>query len=130
MFKDNLKELRLRNGWSQEELGSKIISKGKPVSGKTVWSWESGRTEPNMGVVQQLADLFHVSADQLVDREKQQLFSSAQEAIKYILGVPLVADFGGYDLSSMTDEEIIAFATEVAEMIKVLSKRYQKGEKI
>lgn len=51
-------------------------------------------------------------------------FKTAQEAIKFILEVPMVADFGGYDLDRMTDEQLINFATEVAGMIQVMSRHY------
>lgn len=56
-----IKYLREKNKYSQEELGKQIN-----VSGKTISSWEISRTEPNMGYVQQLADIFNVSTDYLI----------------------------------------------------------------
>lgn len=56
-----IKSLREKYKFNQEELGKKIN-----VSGKTISSWEISRTEPNMGYVQQLADLFNVSTDYLI----------------------------------------------------------------
>ena len=56
-----IKKLREQNGLNQEELGS-IVG----VSDKTVSSWEINRTEPKMGVVQQLADYFNVTTDYLI----------------------------------------------------------------
>ena len=50
-------------------------------------------------------------------------FNSAQEAIGFILRQPLVADYGGYDLSTMSDEDIIAFANEIAGMILYAAKQ-------
>ena len=38
----------------------------------------------------------------------------------------MVAQFGGYDLDKMTDEEIIEFANDVAGMIELLGKKYKK----
>ncbi len=125
MFGENLKKLRIKFGLSQEELGSKLSVNGKPVSGKTIWSWETGRTEPNMGAVQQLADLFGVSTDVLIKDQGEESrtypnFETAQDAIKFILEVPLVAQYGGYDLNSMTEEELIDFANRVAQMIQIM----------
>lgn len=127
MFGENLRKLRLSYGYSQEELGAKLIVNGKPVSGKTIWSWETGRTEPSMGAVQQLADLFKVSTDALIkDGDNTSYvypnFKTAQEAIKFILSVPLVAQYGGYDLDQMTDEELIDFANRVAQMIQIMHR--------
>lgn len=56
-----LKNLREQHNLSQEELGN-IVN----VSDKTVSSWEINRTEPKMGIVQQLADYFNVTTDYLI----------------------------------------------------------------
>lgn len=60
-----IKQLREKKGMSQEELGD-IVG----VSDKTVSSWEINRTEPKMGIVQQLADYFDVSTDFLIKGEE------------------------------------------------------------
>ena len=46
-----VKQLREKKGMDQKQLGE-IVG----VSDKTVSSWEINRTEPKMGIVQQLAD--------------------------------------------------------------------------
>ena len=38
----------------------------------------------------------------------------------------MIADFGGYDLDSMSDEEIMEMAEDVADMLKIVSKRHKK----
>ena len=53
-------------------------------------------------------------------------FHSVEDAVKFILEQPMVAQFGGYDLDKMTDEEIIEFANDVAGMIELLGKKYKK----
>lgn len=45
-------------------------------------------------------------------------FKTAQEAIKYILEFPMVAQFGGYNLDEMTDQELIDMANLVAQLIR------------
>lgn len=60
-----IKKLREKQGLSQEELGD-IVG----VSDKTVSSWEINRTEPKMGIVQQLADYFKVTTDYLIKGEE------------------------------------------------------------
>ena len=56
-----VKQLREKKGMDQKQLGE-IVG----VSDKTVSSWEINRTEPKMGIVQQLADYFGVSTDYLI----------------------------------------------------------------
>ena len=134
MIGDKIRKYRLAKGMTQEALGERILVNGKPVSGKTVWSWETGRTEPNMGAIQQLADIFGIRTDSLIsddDTQDQKIlpdFKKAEDAVRFILELPLVADFGGYDLSKMTDDQKIGFATEVAKMISVMGDRYPRKE--
>lgn len=70
-----IKKLREKHGMSQEELGD-IVG----VSDKTVSSWEINRTEPKMGIVQQLADYFNVTTDYLIKGEE----SSSTNELKKI----------------------------------------------
>lgn len=136
MIGEMIKKYRLLHGLSQEALGAKIIVNGEPVSGKTIWSWESGRTEPKMGAVQQLADVFGVTTDTLIMNDTSSSprptlpeFKTAQEAIKFILEVPMVAQFGGYNLDTMSDQELIDMANLVAQLIRgVAVSNTGKGE--
>lgn len=59
-----LRELRNEKGWTQNELASKI-----GVSGQTILNWENGIYEPKIHQLIQLADLFNVSVDYLIERE-------------------------------------------------------------
>lgn len=63
---ETIKKLRESMSLNQDELGEII-----EVSGKTISSWEIGRTEPNMGYVQKLSDYFKVSMDYLIYGEDQ-----------------------------------------------------------
>ena len=56
-----IKELRIEKGLSQRELGEKL-----GFSNQTISFWESGKREPSLDYVKQLADFFKVSADFLL----------------------------------------------------------------
>lgn len=62
---ENIKKLRESRKLKQEQLGNHI-----GVGGATISSWETGRTEPNMGYTQALADLFGISTDELIYGKK------------------------------------------------------------
>lgn len=62
---NNIKRIREKRGISQEVLGYKL-----GVSGKTVSSWENGRTEPNMGKLQEIATALKVKISELVYSEE------------------------------------------------------------
>lgn len=59
-----LRELRNKNGLTQNEIAAKL-----GVSGQTILNWENGIYEPKINQLIQLADLFCVSVDYLIERD-------------------------------------------------------------
>lgn len=106
------------------------------VNPATVYRWESGAIGDIPGKkIKALAEILNISPSIIVgsvnddtvhdaDLSPRVLpnFQTAQEAIKFILSVPLVAHYGGYDLEGMTDEELIDFANRVARMIQIMHR--------
>lgn len=62
-FGENLKCLRIQSALMQKEIAS-ILN----VSVRTFQGWESGRTEPSIEKLIQIADFFNVTIDDLVGR--------------------------------------------------------------
>jgi len=75
---NKIKEYRLHNKWTQEELGE-ILN----VSRSTVSSWEVGRNYPDIKTLIEISDLFKVSVDTLLREDENMLksidFNSAQK---------------------------------------------------
>jgi len=73
MFKDKLKDNRLRLGLSQEDLAQKIF-----VSRSAVAKWEQGRGIPEDDSLERLSELFGIPSDVLLSKEdmKQEVMSS------------------------------------------------------
>lgn len=59
-----LRELRIKSGLTQNEIASKL-----GVSGQTILNWENGIYEPKINQLIELANLFDVSIDYLVERK-------------------------------------------------------------
>lgn len=59
-----LRELRIKSGLTQNEIATKL-----GVSGQTILNWENGIYEPKINQLIQLADLFNVSVDYLIERK-------------------------------------------------------------
>lgn len=70
-----ISSLRKANGYTQEGL-AKIIG----VSNKTVSSWETDNSTPDLSLIPILADLLHVSCDEILRGEKNSI--SETEAIE------------------------------------------------
>ena len=59
-----LRELRNKSGLTQNEIAHKL-----GVSGQTILNWENGIYEPKINQLIQLADLFNVTVDYLIERK-------------------------------------------------------------
>ena len=62
-FSNNLRFLRKKFGYSQEFIAEKLGYK----SFTTVQKWESGVSESSVAKLKMLADLFHISMDELLN---------------------------------------------------------------
>lgn len=61
-FSEKLKELRIKNEYSQEQLAELLN-----VSRQAITKWESGKGMPDIDNIKAIADLFDVTLDSLLD---------------------------------------------------------------
>jgi transcriptional regulator with XRE-family HTH domain len=59
---ENIKNIRKKNNITQEELAEKLN-----VTRQAVSSWENGKTEPDIETLTNIAQIFDISIDELVD---------------------------------------------------------------
>lgn len=53
-------------------------------------------------------------------------FKTAESAMKFILEQPAIAAYGGFDINQMSDDEIMGFANELLNQLKLLGYKYKK----
>lgn len=124
MFGQNLKKLRTSKNLSQSKL-SKILG----ISSSTIGMYEQGRRFPDQTILTKIADFFDVSTDYLLGRNLQNPpteFNNATDAMEFILKLPTVMAYGGYDATKLSDEEIIDFANDLLQQIELISYKYKK----
>ena len=90
-FNENLKEARLKSGYSQKEVAEKI-----GVAKSTYSLYESGNREPNVDTIKKISDILKVSADTLLGLEEEP--------------ITLAAHFDGDEYTKDELEEIRQFA--------------------
>lgn len=78
----NIKKLRAYNGMTQEELAVKIH-----VTRQTVSSWETDRTQPDIGILMSLAEAFGVEVEEIIYGKRK---NAAEEKEKLLFGNTLV----------------------------------------
>ena len=96
---------------------------GKPVS-------------PTIEMLCDISKSLHVSLEYLLEMsgylkvnnlaDEYQSFTTPQEALNFILKQEMIADYGGYDLDTMSDDEIMEMAEDVGDMLKIVSRKHRK----
>lgn len=96
---------------------------GKPVS-------------PTIEMLSDISKSLHVSLEYLLEMsgylkvnnlaDEYQSFTTPQEALNFFLKQEMIADYGGYDLDTMSDDEIMEMAEDVGDMLKIVSRKHRK----
>ena len=99
-----IKRLRKTHGWDQKDL-ARLLN----VSNRTISSWETNRTEPNMDMIEKMCELFNCS--------KSEFF---QETVLVNTDIEVIYD--GENLGKM----VIEVPRDRQELFTTLNKRAQK----
>lgn len=116
---------------TQGELGDLINTTRQSIS-----NYEKGKREPNYDTLNDLADIFNVDIDYLLgNTDKTTLlpqsimenykFTSAKEAMKFMLNQTVVMGFNGLDITKLSEEEQIQYANDMLDMMKLVSLKYK-----
>lgn len=89
MISRNLRELRERHKYTQEEIAEKI-----GVSRQAVAKWENGKTVPNINNCVALAELYEVNLDALVGYSDDEKKKGIQPKGKHMFGIVKVGERG------------------------------------
>lgn len=129
----NIKRIRKEKKISMDKLAAEL-----GVSVSTLYRYEDSSIQKiPVKVFDKLCEVLGVSAAELMGNEssaygeeKQQAlptgFDNPQEAMEFMLKLPTLAAYGGYDLENMSDETILEFAEEILQMLKLVSYKYKK----
>src|SRR5699024_6166177 len=134
IFAKRLKYLRRLDNVTQQELANHLA-----VGKTTVSNYETGYSSPDADTLNRIANYFNTSVDYLLGRtdvrnpedknnEKEipDNFETPEEAMKFILEQNVIMGFGGFDVYKMSDEEVIEFANELLNQLRILSYKYKK----
>ncbi|MBB1069590.1 helix-turn-helix transcriptional regulator [Limosilactobacillus sp. RRLNB_1_1] len=72
-FADKMKLYRHQHNWTQQEVAERLA-----ISRKTISSWENSRSYPDIFMLVQISDLYHVSLDNLL-REDHEMMDNYKE---------------------------------------------------
>lgn len=131
---EKIKSLRKEN-----EISVDFLAKELGVSKTTIYRYEDSTIEKiPLHIIDKLCEIFCVSPaefmgnNQAAEEKKSELpskFQDAQAAMEFMLKIPMVAAYGGYDPENMSDDTIVEFANEILQQLKLVSYKYKNTEK-
>lgn len=126
MFSDNVKNLRLKYGLTQEQLANKLN-----VSRKTVSSWENNRNVPDLFLMKRISQIFNVSINELSDDKKtvsiKKYDNDDKKLLLYIFFIQFFLIIMGYlTLLNVFNTVIFSFLLVInTVVISIFTKKYR-----
>lgn len=148
MFGKNIRKIREEKGYGINEL-----SRISGVNASYISALERDeKKNPSVEILTKLANSLEVNINEIIkvdsttnqDLEKwdnnkntNQLeendelfetreFKTPEAAMQFILKQPTIMGYGGFNVNEMSDEDIISFANELLNLIKMLAPKYNK----
>lgn len=150
MIGQKIKELRKEKNWSLRALAEKAS-----ISKSTLSDIENGNTNPTANTLVKIAEALGVTVENFfkdesaddktkifsdnlnnLDNEESKLsylsavmdFAEPEDVVKFILEQPMFMAYGGYDLKSMSNEEILEIAQDMLFAMKLSLEKRKKNK--
>lgn len=146
MFGKNIKYIR-----ESKNIGVNELSRLSGVNASYISALERDeKKNPSVAILEKLANSLEVSIEDIMktepisykdldnlDKNSEQIkeevspyetgeFKTAEAAIQFILKQPAIMGYGGFNVEKLTDEELIEFANELLNQLKLLGLKYKK----
>ncbi|MDU1584872.1 MAG: helix-turn-helix transcriptional regulator [Clostridium sp.] len=148
MFGKNIRKIREEKGYGLNEL-----SRISGVNASYISALERDeKKNPSVEILTKLANSLEVNVDEIMKvesatyndmdkwddnrncdqlKEEAELFETGEfktpeAAMQFILKQPTIMGYGGFNVNEMSDEDIISFANELLNLIKMLAPKYNK----
>lgn len=128
---------RIRNIRKTKKISVDYLAKELGVSKTTIYRYEDSSIEKiPLNIFERLCSLLDVTPAELMGNntlnttppEFPTEFHNAQDAMEFMLKIPTLAAYGGYDPNSMSDETIVDFANEILQQLKLVSYKYKNSD--
>ena len=127
---------RIKKKRKEERISVEFLAKELGVSCSTVYRYEDSSIEKiPVNLFDKLCKLLNTSPAELMGNEgksveKQEVlpqsFENPTEAMEFMLKIPTLAAYGGYNPDEMDDETIVEFANEILQQLKLVSYKYKR----
>ena len=121
---------RIKAKRKEKNISVEYVAKALGVSVSTVYRYEDSTIEKiPIKVFDKLCQIFETSASELMGNDSTVLpreFDNPQDAMEFMLKMPTLAAFGGYNPDEMSEETIVEFANEILQQLKLVSYKYKR----
>ncbi len=132
---EQIKERRKNVGLSVEEMAERLKERGLKISPSTLYRYESAEiAKIPVDVFDAICSILGMTPAQMMyqnpDADKKKdlptdSFKSPEDAMKFLINLPTLAAYGGYDPKKMDDKTIVEFSNEILQQIKLVSYKYR-----
>ena len=128
---------RIKNKRKEKNISADKLAESLGVSRSTVFRYENASIEKiPVHVFDRICELLEVTPEELTGNEVSKTapvelpneFHDAQAAMEFIIKTPMLAAYGGYDPSEMSEETIVQFANEILQQLKLVSYKYKNPD--
>ena len=117
-----IKEHRKRMEWTQKGLAAKLN-----VSDKTISSWETGRTYPELSLLVELSELFNTSLDELLKGDEEVVKRIDKDVkLKKVYKYGLIATLSSWETGRTYPE--LSLLVELSELFNTSLDELLKGD--
>lgn len=130
---------RLREKRKEKKISAEYLAKELGVSVSTVYRYEdSSIVKIPVSTFEKMCDILGTTPAEMMgnapeishnksdnDARLPDTFENPNEAMEFLLKLPTVAAYGGYDPSKMDDETMVAFANEILQQLQLVSYKYR-----
>lgn len=129
-----------------QKLSLRSLAEKAGISKSTLSDIENSNTSPTTSTLNKLANALDVQVEDLFKSDEEMWdttmdtnqikeevglyetgeFTTPEAAMKFILKQPAIMGYGGFDTNKMSDEEIVEFANELLNQMKLISYKYKK----
>lgn len=130
---------RLREKRKEKKISAEYLAKELGVSVSTIYRYEdSSIVKIPVSTFEKMCDILGTTPAEMMgnapeishnksdnDARLPDTFENPKEAMEFLLKLPTVAAYGGYDPSKMDDETMVAFANEILQQLQLVSYKYR-----
>lgn len=126
---------RLRAKRKEKNISAEYLAKELGISVSTIYRYEdSSILKIPVSTFEKMCNILGTTPAEMmgnvkdnadIDNTMPATFDNPKDAMEFLLKLPTVAAYGGYNPSKMDDETMVEFANEILQQLQLVSYKYR-----